>query len=183
LAADRIIYEANYRRDMVRLAIRTAWDALSRQAQTYTGTSWGPPPRLAPVHSRPGKLPPAEPNPQPLTEDRLLLAAPPPHLEPAPARRRPHPPRRAPTRPRSRMAHMATHRYVVTRPDRRVSTPGVRAAARPWRLSSRILTRRPPTRTHQSVHTHPPPDPTVTTTRSPPSPVLFVIKTQGPGGA
>lgn len=76
LAADRIIYEANYGRDMVRLAIRTAWDALSRQAQTDTGISWGLPPRLEPVHSRRGKLLRAEPIAQQLAEDRIRLAAP-----------------------------------------------------------------------------------------------------------
>ena len=79
--ADRIVAESNYGGDMVKLVVRTAWDALSREAADAGEDPWPLPPRIVLVHSRRGKLLRAEPIAQQFAEDRLRLAAHMPDLE------------------------------------------------------------------------------------------------------
>jgi hypothetical protein len=76
IGADRIVAEQTYGGDMVRLVIRTAWDALSREAVRRGESAWGFAPRVQLVHSKRGKLLRAEPIAQQLVEDRIRLAAP-----------------------------------------------------------------------------------------------------------
>lgn len=81
LGADRIVAEQNYGGDMVRLTIRTAWDALSREAGERNEIPMGLCPRIVLVHSRRGKLLRAEPIAQQIAEDRMRFAAHLPDLE------------------------------------------------------------------------------------------------------
>lgn len=79
--ADRIVAEANYGGDQVRLVIRTSWDALAREAAAAGEGPWGPCPRIVLVHSRRGKLLRAEPIAQQIAEDRVRFTARLPELE------------------------------------------------------------------------------------------------------
>lgn len=70
IAADFIVFEANYGGDMARLTIRTAWDKL-RQAEP---DRYGHCPRIIEVHARKGKVLRAEPIAQQIVEDRIRTA-------------------------------------------------------------------------------------------------------------
>jgi len=68
IGADRIVYESNYGGDLVRLAIRTAWEALVRE-----GLVAGLPPRIVAAHSKRGKMLRAEPIAQQVREGRAVF--------------------------------------------------------------------------------------------------------------
>lgn len=70
LQADRVIYESNYGGDLVRLGIRTAWEALVREGEV-TGLC----PRIVPVHAKRGKQLRAEPVAQQVKEGRAVFGA------------------------------------------------------------------------------------------------------------
>lgn len=76
IGADRIIYEQNYGGDLVKLAIRTAWEALRTE-----GVVDGLCPRIVGVHSKRNKLLRAEPIAQQVREGRALFGAPLPELK------------------------------------------------------------------------------------------------------
>lgn len=73
LGAEVIFAEANYGRDLVHLAIRTAWDALQREEQIPKGALC---PRIKLVNSKRGKLLRAEPIAQQVIEDRARFGGP-----------------------------------------------------------------------------------------------------------
>jgi phage terminase large subunit-like protein len=68
IAADVIVAEHNYGGDLVRLAIRTAWDALQREGTIPADALC---PRIKLVHSKKGKLLRAEPVAQLVIEDHV----------------------------------------------------------------------------------------------------------------
>lgn len=78
LDADVIVYETNYGADMIRVVIRTAWDALVREGVIEAGRLC---PQLVPVVSRRSKLLRAEPIAQAWREDRVRTGSYMPELE------------------------------------------------------------------------------------------------------
>ncbi|MCA1836376.1 MAG: hypothetical protein LC721_08635, partial [Actinobacteria bacterium] len=68
ISADVIVAEHNYGGDLVRLAIRTAWDALQREGEVPADAKC---PRIKLVHSKKGKFLRAEPVAQLVIEDHI----------------------------------------------------------------------------------------------------------------
>lgn len=76
LAADTdatvLVYESNYGGDMVKLALRTAWEALQKEGSIPAGSM---PPLMQKVSARAGKVLRAEPIVQQMAEDRVRVGA------------------------------------------------------------------------------------------------------------